>query len=165
MESANIATAQVIDDKGGPDEYLVLKLGPEEYAIDILCVREIRNYENVTHIANTPEFIKGVINLRGTIVPIVDMRTKFGHPASYDAFTVLIVLSVHDRLLGIVVDSVSDVIPLASSEIRPPPQFAGQFDTHYILGMAMYENRMLIVSDIARLMSSQDMALIGKMAA
>lgn len=165
MESANTATGQPTDHAGAPGEFLVLKLGPEDYAIDILCVREIRGYENVTHIANAPAFIKGVINLRGTMVPIVDLRIKFGHPASYDAFTVVIVLSVHDRLLGIVVDGVSDVIPLASSEIRPPPQFSGQFDTRYILGMAMHENRMLIVSDIARLMSSQDMALMGEMAA
>src|SRR5574343_956590 len=144
----------------GPAEYLVFKLGNEEYAIDILCVREIRGYESVTRIANTPEFIKGVINLRGVIVPIVDLRIKFGHPHSYDAFTVVIILNVHDRLLGIVVDGVSDVIALSQDQIRPAPQFSASFDTRYILGMAAQDERMLIVSDIAKLMSAQDMALM-----
>lgn len=148
-----------------PREYLVFKLGPEEYAIDILCVREIRSYESVTQIANSPEFIKGVINLRGSIVPIIDLRIKFGHPFIYDAFTVVIILSIHDRLLGIVVDGVADVIALGASDIRPPPLFSERFDTRYILGMATRDDRMLIVSDIARLMSSQDMALMGEIAA
>ncbi len=165
MENTNMVGSQVAEESGSPREYLVFKLGPEEYAIDILCVREIRGYENVTRIANAPEFIKGVINLRGTIVPIVDLRLKFGHPAAYDAFTVVIILSIHDRLLGIVVDGVADVIALAGKDIRPAPQFSGNFDVRYILGMATHDDRMLIVSDIARLMSSQDMALMDEMAA
>src|SRR5574343_34584 len=163
MDSPIKAADTLLDDTGSPHEYLVFKLGPEEYAIDILCVREIRGYENVTRIANAPEFIKGVINLRGTIVPIIDLRLKFGHPATYDAFTVVIILSIHDRLLGIVVDGVSDVTALSASEIRPAPQFSASFDTRYILGMATLEGRMMIVSDIARLMSSQDMARMDAM--
>lgn len=165
MDNINKAADPLAEESGIPREYLVFKLGPEEYAIDILCVREIRGYENVTHIANSPAFIKGVINLRGTIVPIVDLRLKFGHPATYDAFTVVIILSIRDRLLGIVVDGVSDVIALAGKDIRPAPQFSGSFDTRYILGMATLDDRMLIVSDIARLMSSQDMALMDEVAA
>lgn len=157
--------AQFAEDNGSPHEYLVFKLGPEEYAIDILRVREIRGYETVTQIANSPDFIKGVINLRGSIVPIIDLRIKFGHNAVYDAFTVVIILSIHDRLLGIVVDGVSDVLGLTTREIRPAPQFSGSFDTRYILGMAAQGERMLIVSDIARLMSSQDMALMDQVTA
>ncbi len=152
--------AQFTEDSGSAREYLVFKLGPEEYAIDILCVREIRGYESVTQIANSPDFIKGVINLRGTILPIIDMRIKFGHHAVYDAFTVIVILSIHERLLGIVVDGVSDVLALTSGDIRPAPQFSGTFDTRYIRGMAAQGERMLIVSDIARLMSARDMALM-----
>ncbi len=142
-------------------EYLTFTLGSEEYAIDILKVQEIRGYEAPTLIANAPAFIKGVINLRGIIVPIVDLRVKFNlGNIEYTPFTVVIILNVAGRVIGVVVDSVSDVISLNRSQIRQAPDFSGSFDTKYILGLATVEKRMLIVTDIERLMTSADMALI-----
>lgn len=146
-------------------EYLTFQLGSEEYAIDILRVQEIRGYEAVTRIANLPEFIKGVVNLRGTIVPIVDLRTKFGLPFSYTPTTVVIVINILERVIGIVVDSVSDVVQLSAGDILPAPGFSAQFDTHYILGLATLDNRMLIVTDIIQLMSGPEMALLHTVAA
>jgi purine-binding chemotaxis protein CheW len=148
------------------DEYLTFTLGQEEYGIDILQVQEIRGYDAVTKIANTPEFIKGVINLRGTIVPIIDMRIKFklGNVA-YDQFTVVIILNIANRVVGMVVDGVSDVIALPSEQIKPAPEFGGTLDTQYILGLATVEERMIIVIDIERLMTSQDMELVEQVAA
>ena len=143
------------------NEYLAFKLGAEEYGIDILKVQEIRGYENVTRIANAPEFIKGVINLRGIIVPIVDMRIKFnlGEP-SYDQFTVVIILSIAGRVMGMVVDSVSDVTTLQPDQIRPAPQMGTALNTDYLVGLGTLEERMLILLDIERLMSSAEMGLL-----
>ena len=142
------------------NEYLTFKLGAEEYGVEILKVQEIRGYEAVTRIANAPAFIKGVANLRGTIVPIVDMRIKFnlGEP-EYNQFTVVIILNVAGRVVGMVVDSVSDVIHLSSEQIRPAPDFSSAFDTKYIVGLGSLEERMLILVDIEKLMSGSDMAL------
>jgi purine-binding chemotaxis protein CheW len=141
-------------------ELLTFTLGTEEYAIDILKVQEIRGYEAVTRIANTPAFIKGVINLRGVIVPIVDMRIKFdlGEPV-YNEFTVAIILNIGKRVIGVVVDSVSDVVSLKETEIHPAPEF-GTFDTQFLLGLAVVDDRMLILIDIERLMTSSEMALV-----
>lgn len=142
-------------------EYLTFTLGSEEYAIDILKVQEIRGYEVPTLIANAPPFIKGVINLRGIIVPIVDLRIKFNlGKVEYTPFTVVVILNIAGRVIGAVVDSVSDVLSLTAAQIRPAPDFSGTFDTKYILGLASVEERMLIVTDIERLMTSADMALI-----
>jgi purine-binding chemotaxis protein CheW len=147
-------------------EYLTFRLGEEEYAIDILKVQEIRGYENPTTIAYAPPFIKGVINLRGIIVPIVDLRIKFGlGTVEYTPFTVVIILNVARRVIGIVVDSVSDVTSLTGGQIRQAPDFSASFDTKYILGLASIEKRMLIVTDIEKLMSSRDMELIDEAAA
>lgn len=147
-------------------EYLTFTLGSEEYAIDILKVQEIRAYERPTLIANTPAFIKGVINLRGIIVPIVDLRIKFKlGSVEYTPFTVVIILNVAGRVIGTVVDSVSDVMALSRSQIRPAPDFSGSFDTQYILGLATVDSRMMIVTDIERLMTSADMELIDSAAA
>ncbi len=153
--------------EGGPEmnaisgrEFLTFRLGAEEYGIDILKVQEIRGYEKPTTIANAPAFIKGVINLRGAIVPIIDMRLKFAlEEARYDAFTVVIILNVAGRVVGIVVDSVSDVITLAPEQVRSAPEFSGALDTAYITGLGTVEERMLILVDIERLMSGADMAL------
>lgn len=142
-------------------EYLTFTLGSEEYAIDILKVQEIRGYEQPTLIANAPPFIKGVINLRGIIVPVVDLRIKFNlGKIEYTPFTVVVILNVARRVIGVVVDSVSDVISLTQAQIRPAPDFSGTFDTRYILGLASQGARMMIVTDIERLMTSADMALI-----
>lgn len=147
------------------NEYLAFTLGKEEYGIDILKVQEIRGYEAVTRIANAPEFVKGVINLRGIIVPIVDMRIKFklGEP-TYDQFTVVIILNISGRIVGIVVDSVSDVITLNAGQIRPAPEMGTAFNTDYLVGLGTLDERMLILIDIDKLMSSAEMGLIEKIA-
>ena len=141
-------------------EFLTFRLGAEEYAIEILKVQEIRGWETPTAIANTATFIKGVINLRGTIVPIVDLRLKFKGEAKYDEFTVVIILSVARRVLGIVVDAVSDVTTLAPGQIRAAPEFGGTLDTRFITGLGTVGERMLILTDIERLMTSRDMHLV-----
>ena len=158
----------IVDSSGVPasGEYLTFTLGQEEYGIDILKVQEIRGYEAVTRIANSPAFIKGVINLRGVIVPIVDLRIKFnlGEP-SYDQFTVVIILNIGKRVMGIVVDGVSDVIQLDRASLHPAPEFGSILDTRYILGLGTVEERMIIMVDIEQLMTSQEMALVETAAA
>jgi purine-binding chemotaxis protein CheW len=148
-------------------EYLTFRLGAEEYGIDILKVQEIRSYEPPTRIANAPDFIKGVVNLRGVIVPIVDLRYKLGCPtAEYNSFTVVIVLNVRNRVVGAVVDSVSDVLELSRDSIRPAPEMsAAAVDTSFITGIGAVNDRMLILMDIEGLMSSADMGLMDSLAA
>ena len=146
---------------GESRELLTFTLGSEEYGIDILKVQEIRGYEAVTTIANAPEFIKGVINLRGIIVPIVDMRIKFKlDKVSYDETTVVIILNVADRVVGMVVDGVSDVTTLKAGEIKPAPEFGSSMDTKFLQGLGTVDERMIILVDIEKLMSSRDMELI-----
>ena len=143
-------------------EFLTFRLGAESYGIEILKVQEIRGYEKPTVIANAPAFIKGVINLRGVIVPILDLRIKFDlADVGYDEFTVVIVLKVAGRVLGVVVDAVSDVVSLGREAIRPPPEFATSvFDTKYITGLANVDDGMLILLDIEKLLTGSDMALV-----
>jgi purine-binding chemotaxis protein CheW len=163
-EAARQATAQ---HSGG--EFLTFRLGSEEYGIDILKVQEIRSYEQPTRIANSPSFIKGVVNLRGVIVPIVDLRLKLGcDTAEYNSFTVVIVLNVKGRVVGAVVDSVSDVLELSREAIKPAPEMASTaVDTSFITGIGAVkagdEQRMLILMDIEALMSSHEMGLIDSM--
>lgn len=141
-------------------EFLAFTLGNEEYGIDILKVQEIRGYEAITRIANAPDFLKGVINLRGIIVPIVDMRIKFqlGTP-TYDQLTVVIILNIGIRVVGMVVDSVSDVTTLLPSQVRPAPELNTTFDHNFLIGLGTLEERMLILVDIEKLMSSPEMGL------
>ena len=150
----------------GNREILAFRLGKEEYAVDILKVQELRGYENCTRIANAPDFIKGVINLRGAIVPIVDMRIKFklGTP-TYDQFTVVIILSILGRVVGMVVDSVSDVVALPAGQIKPPPEMGTALNTDYLIGLGTLDERMLILVDIDKLMSSEEIGVITQMAA
>jgi purine-binding chemotaxis protein CheW len=168
MQVEQVSTSPSSPVGGGfsDSEFLAFNLGREEYAIDILKVQEIRGYESVTRIANAPEYIKGVVNLRGTIVPIVDMRIKFslGEP-TYDQFTVVIILNVANRIVGIVVDSVSDVITLSQEQIRSAPEMGSAFDSNYLIGLGSIDDRMLILVDIDKLMSSSDMGLIERLAA
>lgn len=141
-------------------EYLTFRLDREEYGIDILKVQEIRGYEPPTRIANAPSFIKGVVNLRGTIVPIVDMRLKFNcAKAEYDSFTVVIILNLRQRIVGIVVDSVSDVMGLTPENLRAAPEIDSIIDPDAVLGLGSLGDRMLILLDIEKLMSSSDMGL------
>lgn len=148
-------------ENGERREYLTFTLGAENYAIDILTVQEIRGYDSVTRLPDAPDFIKGVINLRGTIVPVVDLRIKFhlGQPV-YDKLTVMIILSLGSRTVGVVVDAVSDVIALFASQIQPPPEFGGAVDTQYLCGIGTLDERMLMMLDIERLMKSSDMGLV-----
>lgn len=152
----------------GQQEFLTFTLGEEEYAIDILKVQEIRGYDGVTRIANTPAYIKGVINMRGVIVPVVDMRIKFDvGEVVYDQFTVMIILNLGERIVGMVVDGVSDVVALDPEQIRPAPEFGATLDTQYLQGLATLQvdsnndqERMAIVVDIEKLMTSSDMGLV-----
>ncbi|MDP2448818.1 MAG: chemotaxis protein CheW [Polaromonas sp.] len=149
-----------------PLEFLAFTLGQEEYGVDIQKVQELRGYDAVTRIANAPEHIKGVVNLRGIIVPIIDMRIKFnlGTP-TYDQFTVVIILNMASRVMGMVVDSVSDVITLTPEQVKPAPEMGSVLDTDYLIGLGTLDDRMLILVDIDKLMTSDDMGLIDKLAA
>lgn len=143
-----------------PRQYLTFKLDREEYGIDILKVQEIRGYEAPTRLSHAPDFIKGVVNLRGTIVPIVDMRLRFGcAAASYTSFTVVIVLHLKQRVVGVVVDSVSDVVQLKPAQIRAAPDVDSALGHDAVLGLGALEDRMLILMDIERLMAGVDMGL------
>jgi len=149
--------------EGQGREFLVFTLAEQEYGIDILKVQEIRGYDNqsVTRIANVPSFIKGVTNLRGVIVPIVDLRMKFNlDKVEYNHQTVVVILNVHSRVVGVVVDGVSDVLMLQSSQISPAPQFGSAFSTEHLMGIGTLDERMLILVDIEKLMSSDEMALV-----
>ena len=146
-------------------EFLSFRLGGEEYGIDILAVREIRAHEKPTRIAGAPEFIRGVVNLRGVIVPIVDLRLKLGCAAAeLNAFTVVVVLNVRGRVVGAVVDSVSDVLELGQDSIRPAPELSSAIDIGFITGIASPKTddreRMLILMDIEALMASAEMGLV-----
>jgi purine-binding chemotaxis protein CheW len=137
-----------------PLEYLSFNLGKEEFGIDIQKVQELRGYDAVTRIANAPAFIKGVVNLRGIIVPIIDMRMKLGlGEPRYDQFTVVIILSLAHAVMGMVVDSVSDVITLEPDQIKPPPQMALGDEADYLLGLGTVGERMLILADVDRMMA------------
>lgn len=149
------------------NEYLTFRLDTEEYGIDILKVQEIRGYDTVTRIAGAPPCVKGVINLRGVIVPIVDLRMILNlGEAKCDAFTVAIILNLGGRVVGAVVDSVSDVLELDRAQIKDAPEFRSTLDANYVTGLGAVgsgeEARMLILLDIERLMASPDIAIIGK---
>lgn len=143
-------------------EFLTFVLGDEEYGVDILKVQEIRSYEGVTRLPEAPDYIKGVINLRGTIVPVIDMRLKFRLVAEYSALTVMIVLSVADRVVGMVVDSVSDVVRLGGEQVRAVPELGATIDRQFLTGIGTLDERMLILLDIERLMVSAEMGLVAE---
>lgn len=162
---AGLATVSKLAGETVGQEFLIFTLGNEEYGIDILKVQEIRGYDQVTRIANTSDFIKGVTNLRGVIVPIIDLRVKFAQQGvSYDENTVVIVLNFGQRVVGIVVDGVSDVLSLTAEQIRPAPEFAVTLATEYLTGLGALGERMLILVDIEKLLSSEEMALVDNVA-
>jgi purine-binding chemotaxis protein CheW len=163
MSNSQISHDEQLQSEADSREFLSFVLGEEHYALDIMSVKEIRDYEKVTQIANAPAFIKGVINLRGDIVPIVDLRLKFEvGEASYNEFTIVIMLNVTERIVGIVVDGVSDVIRLTDDEIRPPPEFGVAFDSRYLLGLVAIEENMVILVNIESLISSDEFGLVNK---
>jgi purine-binding chemotaxis protein CheW len=143
-------------------EFLTFALGEEEYGVEILKVQEIRGYDTVTRLPDAPDYIKGVINLRGTIVPVIDMRLKFRLArADYNELTVMIVLNVADRVVGMVVDSVSDVVRLEAEQIRAVPELGATIDRQFLTGIGTLDARMLILLDIERLMTSAEMGLVA----
>jgi purine-binding chemotaxis protein CheW len=147
-------------------EFLAFTLGGEEYGIDIQAIQELRSYGPVTRMANAPDYMKGVVNLRGTIVPIIDMRIKLHcSEVVYDQFTVVIVLKLHSRVIGMVVDSVSDVTTLEPGQIKSAPTMGAATSGDYVIGIGTLDQRMLILVDIARLLAADDTALLGKLAA
>jgi len=144
---------------GPSSQYLTFVLGEEQYGIEILKVQEIKGYSAITPIPNTPPHIKGVINLRGTVVPVVDLRAKFSLAATdYNKFTVIIVVNVGEKVIGMLVDAVSDVLDIAASEIRTAPDLGGRVDTRFISGMATIGERMTVLLDIERLLSADEAA-------
>ena len=163
LEALGVQTLRAAQAQRSPSggEYLTFRLGAEEYGIDILKVQEIRSYEPPTRIANAPDFLKGVINLRGVIVPIIDLRIKLGcEQAALDGFTVVIVLNMRGRVVGAVVDSVSDVTPLPGDAVQPAPDMSAVVDMRFIQGIAKVGDHMLILMDIESLLSSSDLKLL-----
>jgi purine-binding chemotaxis protein CheW len=141
-------------------EFLTFTLGDEHYGLEIMTVKEIRGYESVTKIANAPPFVKGVLNLRGDIVPIIDLRLKFNvGNAIYNEFTIVIMLSVGSRIVGIVVDAVSDVVRLKKEDIKPPPEFGASFDYQFLHGLTQVGDTMVILLNIESLISSKELGL------
>lgn len=141
-------------------EFLTFTLGDEHYGLDIMTVKEIRGYEAVTKIANAPPFVKGVLNLRGDIVPIIDLRLKFNvGEAVYNEFTIVIMLNVGTRIVGIVVDAVSDVIRLQKEDVKPPPEFGAAFDHQFLHGLSQVGDIMVILLNIESLISSKELGL------
>ncbi len=146
-------------------EVLVFVLGQEEYGVDILKVQEIRGYEKVTPLPAAPAYLKGVVNLRGVIVPVIDLRVKFGmaNPA-YDASTVMVILRIAARVIGIVVDGVSDVMRLAPSDVKPPPELGTLVDSSYLAGLATRDERMILLVDIEKFLSGGELKLLAQVA-
>jgi purine-binding chemotaxis protein CheW len=163
--SPKASTSGSAADDSGRLEVVTFTLGKEEYAINIQRVQELRGHDQVTRIANAPEYILGVVNLRGVIVPIIDMRIKFnlGNP-TYDQFTVVIVLNIAGRVVGMVVDSVQDVITLEPEQIKPAPNMGTAVNTDFLIGLGTLDERMLILVDIEKLMSSEEMGLVERAA-
>lgn len=144
-----------------PKEFLTFRLGDQEFGVDILKVQEIRGYADVTRIPDTPDYIKGVINLRGSVVPVVDMRLKFRLPAHYDDFTVMIVLNMASTVIGIVVDSVSDVTAIAEDKLKPPPEFGRSVDARFLTGIGMVGERMILLLDIDEMLRAEALSLVA----
>jgi purine-binding chemotaxis protein CheW len=150
----------------GALEFLSFTLGKEEYGVDIQKVQELRAYTAVTAIANAPDYIKGVVNLRGVIVPIVDLRIKFRlADPSYDQFTVVIIMYVGQSQVGVVVDSVSDVITLKAGQLKPVPQMGSSINADYMVGVGAVDERMILLVDIDKLLAASDLEQLEELAA
>ena len=145
-------------------QYLTFRLGDEEYGVEILKVQEIKGYSTVTPIPNMPDYLKGVMNLRGTIVPIVDLRAKFAMAqADHNQFTVIIVVTVGTKVMGLLVDAVSDVLNIPKGDVQPTPDFGGQVDARYINGMAKTGDKLVVLLDIDRVMGGVDVAAMASL--
>jgi purine-binding chemotaxis protein CheW len=152
------------------NQFLTFLLEGEEYGVDILRVQEIKGWNSVTPIPNTPDYIRGVINLRGTIVPIIDLRRRFSlPPVEYGPMTVVIVLKVlcgeESRVMGVVVDAVSDVYNVSEESLKPAPDFGAVIDVDFVRGLATVNDAMVIVLDIDKLLNSGELAVVQRIAA
>jgi purine-binding chemotaxis protein CheW len=157
-ESVSTLLDQQMGFSNDGSQYLTFTLGDEHYGVDILRVQEIKGYTTVTRIPNTPEYIKGVLNLRGTIVPIIDLRSKFGMPKiDYTRFTVIVVLVIKDRVTGIIVDAVSDVLNIAAKDIQATPQFGGNVKVDFINGIGKNGDKLVSLLDVDQILSSEDL--------
>ena len=162
MAQQGVVAAEAFNSTAAASQFLTFLLGAEQYGVEILKVQEIRGYSAVTPIPNTPSYIKGVINLRGTVVPVVDLRAKFSMEATeYNKFTVIIVVSVGSKVIGLVVDAVSDVLDVPAAEMRSAPDLGSRVDTRFIRGMATIGDRMTVLLDIDRLLSEDELVALG----
>jgi purine-binding chemotaxis protein CheW len=143
-------------------QYLTLNLADEEYGIDILAVREIRGWTPVTRIPQSPDYLRGVLNLRGAIVPVLDLRLRFGLPQEeYTANTVNVIVAVGGRLFGVVVDAVSDVLDVADDDLRPVPEMGTAVHTDYLKGLTSVGERMVLLLDVEKLLQLDDSGVFG----
>jgi purine-binding chemotaxis protein CheW len=163
MSTATVGTTdQQIGFGTGGTQYLTFDLADEHYGVDILKVQEIKGYTAVTRIPNTPEYLKGVLNLRGTIVPIIDLRLKFGMGATEPtAFTVIVVANVKDRVMGILADAVSDVLEIAENDIQPPPELGPKVDVSFVSGIGSCNDHLVTLLDIDRVMSDDEVVKVS----
>jgi purine-binding chemotaxis protein CheW len=157
--------ARSADDRGG--KYLTFTLADEEYGIGILKVKEIIGMMPITPVPQTPSFVKGVVNLRGKVIPVVDLRLKFGMESiDYTERTCIIVVEIEapsgSVMMGIVVDAVSEVIQIKNDDIEETPRFGAKLNTDYILGMAKMEGRVKILLDIDRVLTAQEFSLLDR---
>jgi len=158
-EHREVRTTYFRDDQ----QYLIFNLADEYYGVDILKVQEIKGYTTVTRIPNTPDFLKGVLNLRGTIVPIVDLRMKFGMGVTEPtAFTVVVVVNVRNRVMGFLVDAVSDVLDMNAKNIQPPPDMGSSVDITFIAGIGNAQDRLVTLLDIDRVLTEEEVTVVGK---
>jgi purine-binding chemotaxis protein CheW len=142
-------------------QYLTLNLAQEEYGVDILAVREIRGWTPVTRIPQAPSYVLGVLNLRGAIVPVIDMRLRFGLPREeYTANTVTVIVTVAGRNFGVVVDAVSDVLDVDAANLRPVPDMGTTVDTEYLKGLTAVDERMVLLLDVDKLLQPQDAQML-----
>lgn len=164
MEEKRISreTAAVSDSS----QFLTFTLQDEEYGIEILKVQEIKGYSKITPIPTAPHYIKGVLNLRGTVVPVVDLRTRFSMlEKEYDQFTVIIVVNLGAKVVGLLVDTVSDVLDIPTAEIEVTPELAGDVDSTCITGMGKIDDRIVMLLDIARLVGLEEISSLEELAA
>ena len=143
-------------------QYLTFTLDQEEYGVEILKVQEIKGYSAITPIPNTPSYIKGVMNLRGTIIPVVDLRSKFSlEEAEYNRFSVIIVVTVGTKVMGLVVDAVSDVLNIPNADLQAPPDFGAQVDITFIKGMTKAGEKLVILLDLDKVLGGEELATLG----
>ena len=139
-------------------QYVTFLVGDETYGVPVLKVQEIIGMTDITHVPNSLEFMKGVINLRGTVVPVVDMRMKFEmNVRDYDNFTVIIIVEIHGKLIGMIVDTVSDVLDIATKDIQETPHFSAKIETDYIDSIGQKDDLLVIILDVDNILTSQEL--------